>query len=307
MKPETRSRILPESIPSSFGLALGAASDLNSHKYIWRVGWHEQLEIARSLALEVDGSTRLYITSKYPLVQRGQTENHSKPSLDTADSELTDAPYGSAAPDSSSLVRDSVGLSSTPSAGQRPTRLWGVQSRSARRDSNLVDFALLDVHDTGAHIPILVDLGGAPPVSHSAETDEGNLFDFLLAFKLAHVFVDICPKIPMAFVSHKQQKSIIALTCSGLWWTFSIVKRGDRDGRIMRSKHFVCGHGPHDEVLFALVEAGAKCSYDPASRPEVQQVLQEHISEPNEEMRPPATPLSIIGEVYRRIAQLFAS
>ncbi|KAG8752246.1 hypothetical protein FRC11_008542 [Ceratobasidium sp. 423] len=85
----------PGCLASVFEIALGEASNPNNGEYPFRTGWHESFEQGRDQALRTEDSIRLRITSEYPILQRGITEEQierleSKPRYTPApDSALT--------------------------------------------------------------------------------------------------------------------------------------------------------------------------------------------------------------------------
>ncbi|KAG8701528.1 hypothetical protein FRC08_004036 [Ceratobasidium sp. 394] len=172
-----------------------------------------------------------------------------------------------------------------PSTPKRPP---GVQEDKApsstktrtlkkNRDSSFtLDFAIIkfhrlelpsysifgsDIRVYDAYIPIILECKKLPTRQVPAPGPD-YAFQFQLTQQLSDAYEDVHLKAPVAFNCHRLQQSIIGIATCGLWWSFTLVHRGDT--RATWSRAFVYGNASHDVVLSTLFEAAANKPEHPA-------------------------------------------
>ncbi|CAE6496947.1 hypothetical protein RSOLAG22IIIB_06401 [Rhizoctonia solani] len=167
----------------------------------------------------------------------------------------------------------------TPSSSikQDGTRAEPSSNRTVRvkrgRDSKFwVDIAVIRGKCVGKDVSTILGRKVRPHIALLPGLLEGKcspprsrplMFEDWLVDYMMDAYGDINLKAPVAFLTHQEQKSIIGLACSGLWWSFTVIARTDRT--VVWSKVFDCGHASHDLILAQLVEAMVHSPQDPAA------------------------------------------
>ncbi|QRV88328.1 hypothetical protein RhiJN_16346 [Ceratobasidium sp. AG-Ba] len=152
------------------------------------------------------------------------------------------------------------------------------RTQTARNDQDstvYVDFAILQIipstepereilgqtasrRDT--FIPILLEVKPAPS-RHIYEEEIGPTFSYLLNTRLIRGYNDINHKVTAAFAQHSQQQSIIGISAAGHYWSFTLIRRGDK--KTDWSETYQLRDTDHDKILDDLCRACLNCPRDP--------------------------------------------
>ncbi|KAG9104009.1 hypothetical protein FRC06_006273 [Ceratobasidium sp. 370] len=119
-----------------------------------------------------------------------------------------------------------------------------------------------DIRNYDAHVPIILECKRLL----SRQTPAPGLdllFQSELTQQLEDAYDDVHLKAPVTFNCHRQQQSIIGIAACGLWWSFTLIYRGDT--RVTWSRAFVYGNATHDAIIGALFQAAANKPEHPVS------------------------------------------
>ncbi|KAG9083290.1 hypothetical protein FRC06_004606 [Ceratobasidium sp. 370] len=118
----------------------------------------------------------------------------------------------------------------------------------------------IDVYYHDTYIPVVIE-NKPHPTRQSPPPDSDFRFQERLSDKLSQGYEDLNKKLPAAFVCHHLQKSIIAISAVGHWWSFTVVSQNDKQS--IWSRAFCHGLPNHDNILRDLFQAALQEPSDP--------------------------------------------